>query len=481
MADAPLWTGEAFLAACGGRPVGAVPAAITGISIDSRTLEPGDAFFAIRGETRDGHEFVPAALEKGAALAVVAEERREEIGGRPLLVVPDVLAALRALAMAARARSTAKIIAVTGSVGKTGTKEALRVALSPSGETHVSQASHNNQWGVPLSLARMPESARYGVFEIGMNHADEIRPLSRLIRPHVAIITTVAPVHLAHFESVDKIAAAKAEVFEGFEPGATAILNSDNDYISYLSATAVVFGARTIIGFGRSRFSEARLEKVSLQSDCSTVSADIMGQKVTYKIGAPGKHLVDNSLAVLAAVKVVGADLARAALALADWSVPEGRGRRHVYPTPLGTLVLVDESYNANPASMRAAIATLGQAEPGPRGRRIAVLGDMLELGGRGAELHAGLAGPLAAAGIDLVYTAGPLMAALRDAMPAGMRGAHAGEAAELEAALVRDIRPGDIVMVKGSHGSRMGPLVEALKRRFAAQCAPADAGRHEE
>lgn len=476
MADAPLWTVDAFMAACGGRLVGAAPGDITGISIDSRTLEPGEAFFAIRGDTRDGHDFVDAALEKGAALAVIAEARRDEIGTRPLVVVADVLTALRGLAEAARARSRATIIVVTGSVGKTGTKEALKVALSPRGETHVSQASYNNQWGVPLSLARMPQGARFGVFEVGMNHADEIRPLSRLIRPHVAIITTVEPVHLANFESIDKIAAAKAEVFEGFEPGATAILNADNNYISYLSATAVVFGAKTVIGFGHSRFAEARLEKVSLQADCSTVTADIMGQKVTYKIGAPGQHLVDNSLAVLAAAKAVGADLARAALALANWRAPTGRGQRHVFHTVRGPVTVIDESYNANPASMRAAIATLGRTEPGPHGRRVAVLGDMLELGPEAEQLHAALAPALAEARVDLVYTAGPLMAALREALPEEMRGAHARDAAGLEAALARDLHAGDVVMVKGSFASRMSPLVEALKARFAAQCAPANA-----
>lgn len=471
MADGnPLWSIDAFLAATGGRLEGAAAGKITGISIDSRTLEAGDAFFAVSGERLDGHDFVAAALEKGAALAVIAEDRLGEIKGRPLVVVSDVLVALKSLAKAARARSTAKIIAVTGSVGKTGTKEALKAALSPSGETHVSQASYNNHWGVPLSLARMPESARYGVFEVGMNHAGEIRPLSKLIRPHVAIITTVESVHLAHFESIDKIAGAKAEIFEGFEPGATAILNCDNNYISYLSATAVVFGAETIIGFGHNRFAEARLEKVSLQSDCSTATADIMGQKVTYKIGAPGQHLVDNSLAVLAAVKVVGADLARAALALASWSAPTGRGQRRVFRTPRGPVTVIDESYNANPASMRAAIATLGGTDIAPGGRRIAVLGDMLELGPDEGDLHAGLARPLSDARIDLVFTVGKRMTRLRDALERSLRAGHADSAGEMEDLLLDEVRPGDVVMIKGSYGTGLGPLVRALEHNLAAQ-----------
>jgi UDP-N-acetylmuramoyl-tripeptide--D-alanyl-D-alanine ligase len=466
----PLWTLDAFLTATGGRLEGGGKVEVNGISIDSRTLEPGDAFFAISGDRLDGHDFVAAALEKGAALAVIAEERLGEIKARPLIVVPDVLAALKALAKAARARSAAKIIAVTGSVGKTGTKEALKAALGPSGETHVSQASYNNHWGVPLSLARMPGSARYGVFEVGMNHAGEIRPLSKLIRPHVAIITTVEPVHLAHFESIDKIAGAKAEVFEGFEPGATAILNCDNNYFSYLSATAVVFGAETIIGFGSNRYAEARLEKVSLQSDCSTATADILGQKVTFKIGAPGRHLVENALAVLAAVKVVGADLARAALALASWSAPTGRGQRHVFRTPRGPVTVIDESYNANPASMRAAIATLGGTEIAAGGRRIAVLGDMLELGPEERNLHAGLARPIAEAKLDLVFTVGNRMTNLRDALERSLRAGHADSAGEMEEMLLDEVRPGDVVMIKGSYATGLGPLVRALERNLAAQ-----------
>ena len=465
-----LWSVEDFLAATGGRLEGPAPGGISGVSIDSRTIEPGEAFIAIAGERMDGHDFAAAALEAGASLAVVGQDRAGAISARPLVVVADPLEALRGLARAARARSRARVIAVTGSVGKTGTKEALRAALSPSGETHASEASYNNQWGVPLSLARLPESARFAVFEVGMNHAGEIKPLSKLIRPHIAIVTTVEPVHLANFESIDKIAGAKAEIFEGLEPGGAAILNSDNNYFAYLSATSKVFGADTIIGFGHTKWAEARLEKVSLLADCSTATADIMGQKVTYKIGAPGQHLVDNSLAVLAAVSLAGADLALAALALASWSAPSGRGRRHVFRTPRGPVTVVDESYNANPASMRAAIATLGRSEVAAGGRRIAVLGDMLELGPNEAALHRDLAGPLGEAGIDLVFTVGRRMENLRDALERSVHAGHAERAGELEDTLLDEVRPGDVVMIKGSFATGLGVLVQGLERNLAAK-----------
>lgn len=462
--EEPLWLGVDLAGATGGRLVGRLPQAISGISIDSRTIAPGEAFFAIKGENFDGHDFAAKTLDAGAALAVVSEEKAPSIAKEPLIVVPDVLKALERLGRAARARSNAMVIGITGSVGKTGSKEALRAALSPSGETFASSASFNNHWGVPLSLSRFPQSSRFGVFEMGMNHPGEITPLAGMVRPHIAIITTIAPVHLGFFSSVDEIAAAKAEIFDGLEQGGTAVLNRDNSYFDYLAGRARDRGAGRVIGFGRNEHTDARLLKLSLKADVSLVEADICGQMVTYKIGAPGEHLAINSLGVLAAVSAAGADLAKAALALADWQAPKGRGKRIQINTPKGAITIVDESYNANPASMRAAIATLGAAEPQAGGRRIAVLGDMLELGEAGPSLHASLAEPLAQARVDLVYTAGPLMESLKGALPDIMIGGHVASSQGLPDLIDQVLRPGDVIMVKGSLGSRMGPVVEAIR-----------------
>ncbi len=391
---------------------------------------------------------------------------------RALLIVADVLEALRDLARVARARSRAKIVAVTGSVGKTSTKEALKLALAADGETHASAASYNNHWGVPLSLARLPANAKYAVFEIGMNHAGEITPLTKLVRPHVAIVTSIAPVHLEYFGSLKKIADAKAEIFLGLEQGGAAVLNRDNRQFLQLAKAAAAAGAARIVSFGENHKADARLLRHSLQAESSTVDARILGQPVTYKLGAPGKHLVLNSLAVLAAVALLGADLALAALALDTLKPAAGRGVRATLRMPGGSALLIDESYNANPASMAAAIALLGQAPLGPHGRRIAVLGDMLELGSQGVGLHRGLAAPIEAAGIDLVFCSGPLMHALWEALPSGHRGGYAETAAALEPAVLAAIRDGDAVMVKGSLGSKMGPIVKALERQFARPAA---------
>src|SRR5215510_16253450 len=467
MTAQPLWTVEAMARAMNAARAGALPASVNGISIDSRSIGAGDAFFAIKGDNRDGHEFVGAALKAGAGLAVVAADwRGNDLDNAPLLRVPDVLEGLRALARAARARLDAKVIGVTGSVGKTGTKEALRLALGKNGTTHASVASYNNHWGVPLSLARCRADARYAIFEMGMNHAGEIEPLSRLARPHVAIITTIEPVHLEFFPSVEAIADAKAEIFRGLEPGGAAVINHDNPHFERLAAAARDAGVGRIVSFGEHAKADARLVKASLQPDCSTVQARILGADVAYKLGAPGKHVVLNSLAVLAAVSLVGADLALAALALAGLAPPSGRGARVMLALGGEPALLIDESYNANPASMRAAIALLRQAEIGPRGRRIAVLGDMLELGAAGADLHRGLVELIRAHGIDLVFCCGPLMGALWEALPSERRGGYAEGAGALEADVIAAIRPGDAVMVKGSLGSRMGPIVKALERQ---------------
>jgi len=473
----PLWTVEAMAAAMQATRAGALPAAVGGISIDSRSIAPGEAFFAITGDARDGHDFVAAALQNGAGLAVVAEGKRGEMpADAPLLVVPEVLLGLRALATAARARSRAKIIAVTGSVGKTSTKEALRLALAHDREVHASVASFNNHWGVPLSLARLPEQAAYGVFEIGMNHAGEITPLTRLVRPDIAIVTAIAPVHLEFFPSVDAIADAKAEIFLGLATGGVAVLNRDDAQFARLKRHADAAGAARIVGFGEHAKAEARLVRYALQPEVSTVEADILGQRVAYRVGAPGKHLVLNSLAVLAAARLAGADLALAALALADQAPAAGRGTRIALTTPGGDALLIDESYNANPTSMRAALALLGQAPLGPRGRRIAVLGDMLELGQRAAGLHRDLAAPIREHGVDLVFCAGPLMEALWQALPSERRGGYAKDAAALEADVVGAVRGGDAVMIKGSLGSHMMSIVKALVRRYPAPAKPGPA-----
>jgi len=456
---------------------GALPADISGVSIDSRSIGKGEAFFAIQGDARDGHDFVDNALKAGAALGVIARAQRERFAAdAPLLIVDDVLEALRDLARAARARSRAKIVAVTGSVGKTSTKEALRLALAADGETHASAASYNNHWGVPLSLARLPQSAKYAVFEIGMNHAGEITPLTKLVRPHVAVVTTIAPVHLEYFGTLKKIAEAKAEIFAGVEPGGAAVVNRDIRQFAQLAAAAKDAGVARTVSFGQHRQADARLERCALQPECSTVEADILGQPVTYKVGAPGRHLVLNSLGVLAAVTLAGADLALAALALNRLKPAAGRGTRIMLALPQGEALLIDESYNANPASMAAAIALLGQAPVGPRGRRIAVLGDMLELGAQGAVLHRGVGEPIAAAGIDLVYCSGPLMRSLWEALPSNRRGGYAETAAALEPLVLEAIRAGDAVMVKGSLGSKMGPIVTALERQFSRQSALVEA-----
>ncbi|WP_271202006.1 UDP-N-acetylmuramoylalanyl-D-glutamyl-2,6-diaminopimelate--D-alanyl-D-alanine ligase [Methylopila turkensis] len=468
MSAEPLWSAPELALATAGRVAGRAEQPVTGVSIDSRTVAQGDMFFAIKGDVHDGHKFVADALSRGAAIAVIDKAHAAELAQvGPLLVVDDVLGALVATGVAARARSRAKIVAVTGSVGKTSTKEALRLVLGADGPTHASAASHNNHWGVPLTLSRLPKSAAYGVFEIGMNHPNEIRPLTKMVRPHVAIVTNVEPVHLAAFDGVEGIADAKAEIFEGLVRGGHAVVNRDNPHYERLKAAATAAGA-AVWSFGEHVSSDARLDRVALKPGEACVAATVLGDPVTFKIGAPGRHLVQNALAVLLATKLAGADLALAALALAKFTAPAGRGKRYELAAPGGAVTLIDESYNANPASMRAALALLGQTPVGASGRRIAVLGDMLELGATSAELHAKLAETIAAAKIDLVFTAGPLMRALHDALPERRRGGWADSAAEIEVKLVDRIRGGDAVMLKGSNGSKLGPVATALRARFA-------------
>jgi UDP-N-acetylmuramoyl-tripeptide--D-alanyl-D-alanine ligase len=473
MSPVLLWTsqamGEAMRAVTGGR----LPDGVIGLSIDSRTLQPGEAYFAIKGDVHDGHDFVAAALKDGAALAVVERAQRDKFAAdAPLLIVDDVLEGLRDLARASRARLKGHVIAVTGSVGKTSTKEALRRVLSPQGETHVSAASFNNHWGVPLSLARCPASARFAVFEIGMNHAGEIEPLVKMVRPHISIIITVEPVHLEFFAGIEAIADAKAEIFAGIEPGGAAVLNRDNSQFARLKASAEKQGVARIVSFGSDTKSDARLLDLSLHATSSAVHANILGHDVSYKVGMPGRHIAMNSLAVLTGASLAGADLALAALAMSEVEAAAGRGVRRLLDLGSGDATLIDESYNANPASMAAAINVLGQAAIGPRGRRIAVLGDMRELGPTGPSLHGGLAEAVKANGIDLVYCCGPLMRNLWDALSAGKRGGYADSSADLESQVVSAVRAGDAIMIKGSLGSKMKVIVNALEKRFPGKPA---------
>ena len=469
----PLWTLGAIVDATRGRCLGAREAPVNGFSIDTRSLQKGEGFVAIRGPNRDGHGFVAAALDQGAACAIVDgtfppgdEERLVRVG--------ETLEALNDLGRASRARATnTRVIAVTGSAGKTGSKEALRLALAPSGSVHASAKSFNNHWGVPLSLANMPKTVRYGVFEIGMNHAGEIDALTRLVRPEIAIVTTVAQVHLGFFRSIEEIADAKAEIFRGLEPGGAAVINRDSPYYERLKAHALDNGAR-IVGFGEAPDAAARLLGVELEPEGSVVRADILGEAVRYRLGAPGRHLVQNSLAVIAAVKLAGAGLEQAADALAGLEAQVGRGARTLIEDPRGRIAIIDESYNANPASMRAALSTLGLTPRSAFTRRVAVLGDMLELGPEGPKLHQDLAEFIDGAGVDVVFACGELMGSLFGALPASRQGIYAKTAEELQPKLLAAVGPGDAIMVKGSLGSRMGPLVEALKRRFGTQAAPA-------
>ena len=464
-----LWTSEALVSAMEGRPLGPLPEGVSGISIDTRTLQPGDAFFAIKGEAMDGHDFATAAMKAGAGLLVVAEAKLPALGrlSSPMIVVPDVLEALEKLGVAARARSDARIVAVTGSVGKTSTKEALRCGLSAVGKVHASPMSFNNHWGVPLTLARMPADCDYAVFEIGMNHENEIRPLVKMVRPHVAIVTSIAPAHLGHFSSLDDIARAKAEIFEGVEPGGAALVNRDDPRFKLLDQLAREAGVENVWGYGENANSQVRLTNFVLHASHSILTANVGGQEVAAKIGAPGRHIVQNALALLGAAQLVGADVTRAALALADLVPDRGRGRRHTLRNPKGTFILIDESYNANPASMQAAMALLEATPVAPGSRRIAVLGDMLELGEHSARLHTALAELITETSTDLVFLAGPEMKALAEILPSDFHAEHRATGDELKPVLMQAIQPGDVVMVKSSKSIGFSKLVDALLERF--------------
>jgi UDP-N-acetylmuramoyl-tripeptide--D-alanyl-D-alanine ligase len=460
-----LWTAAEAADATSAKPAPGAAWTASGVSIDTRAVAANDLFVALKGPRFDGHDFVNAALSSGAAAAMVD---RPISGADParLLAVPDTMGGLEALAVAARARSKAKIVAVTGSVGKTGTKEALATLLGAQGRTHASTGNLNNQIGMPLSLARMPANTEFGVFEIGMNHAGEIAPLSAMLRPHVAIITNVEAVHLEYFLNVEAIADAKAEIFTGLDAEGTAILNGDNPHFARLAAAAKARGIGKIWGFGETAGAEGRLLSVDLEPSGSVVEAQVLDRKVGFRLPLPGRHQVQNALAVLLAVAAIGGDIDAAVASLEMLTPVKGRGVAIDVAIAGGSFRIVDETYNASPAATRAALAVLGMTTPETGGRRLVALGDMLELGANGPAEHAGLAEALIAADVGQVFTAGPLMRHLHDALPAAIRGAHAENSAGLAPLVAGAAHVNDIVLVKGSAGSQMGAVVTALRAR---------------
>lgn len=479
-----LWQIDALVAAAGGQ-ADARPSdksvSVSGISIDTRTLGTGDLFVALKDQ-RDGHEFVSAAFEKGAAAALVSVKYQRQDGDGLLIRVDDVLLALERLGAASRARLSAgaRVIAVTGSAGKTTTKEMLRVALEAVAPAHVhaSIKSFNNHWGVPLTLARMPAQTRFAVFEIGMNHPGEITPLTKLVKPHVALVTTVEAAHLAAFSSIEDIARAKAEIFQGLSVGGLAVLNRDNAYYGILREAALAMPGVEIVSFGSGQVPDGEgAGSVSLRSavperdaggtqicarfDTRATASDA---DVAFAIGANGQHMVLNALGVAAVLRAVGVDVASALRVLAGLGPPTGRGTREAIAVDGGTILLIDESYNANPASMAAALRAMSALPRSLYPRRIAVVGDMLELGDEAARLHAGLAAAVMSANIDLVFAAGPNMRHLYTLLSPERQGAWAETSSGLEAALNKSLAAGDAVMIKGSNGSRMAPLVDLVR-----------------
>ena len=437
------------------------PFEATGVTFDSRAVGRGDIFFALSGETTDGHAFVADALSRGAAAAVVSRD----VPGAPgnLIRVADTLTALVGLGRAGRARSGARVVSVTGSVGKTSTKDALRLILSAQAPTSASTASFNNHVGVPISLARLPREARFGVFEIGMNHPGEIEPLARQVEAHVGVVTNVEAAHIGHMGSEEAIADEKACLFAGMREGAVAVLNRDNRHYQRLAHHARTFGVARVVGFGRHDAAEARLLHCSLQDHGSDVEALIHGRRIEYRLGAAGEHWVLNSIAALAAAEAMGADVGKAAVSMAEVTALPGRGARRRLRFGSGTLELLDESYNANPASVRAMLAVLARTEPAPGGRRVLVLGDMRELGERADTYHAGLAQAVAASGAARVFQCGPHMAALWRELAAAQKGVHRPDSGALAGDVVAAVRAGDVLAIKGSLGSNMKVIVDAV------------------
>ena len=476
-----LWTSDAAVAATGGRVTKRWAA--TGVSIDTRTLRPGELFVALK-DVRDGHDFVNAALDKGAAAALVSHIPEGVAADAPLLIVPNVLRALEDLGRAARARTKAKVVGITGSVGKTSTKEMLRAILGGQGRVHAAEASYNNHWGVPLTLARMPEETEFAVIEIGMNHPGEIAPLARMADLDVAMITTVAPAHLEAFESIEGIAHEKASILDGLRPGGVAVLNADIATTPILRAKAAAVGAKAVM-FGTTADADWRILSVEIAGETTVVRATRRGEALLFKVRSPGRHFAANATGALAVAEAMGCNPAITACDIGQWSPPVGRGTRE--RIMMDTLEetgfdLIDDAFNANPASMAAALDVLIAAVPEngigrlATGRRIAVLGDMLELGPTEGELHAAIARHPGLETVTVIHCVGPRMRALWQALPRGQRGDWAETAGDLAARARSIIDAGDIVLVKGSKGSKVSLVVDAL-RKLGQAVAPKNAG----
>lgn len=470
----PLWTAQDAITATRGTMAGTSSAdwQATGVSIDSRTLERGDLFVALT-DVRDGHDFIAAALAKGAAAVLASYIPKDVAPDAPLVIVPDVLEALADLGTAARARTQARVIGVTGSVGKTSTKEMLRAAFGGQAKVHAAEASYNNHWGVPLTLARMPADTDLAVLEIGMNHPNEIAPLARMARPHIAIITTIAAAHLEAFENLAGIAAEKAAILDGLEQGGTAILPADLEVTPILTAKASLAGVRTVL-FGNHAQADYRLTDVQVTEFATIARARHAGQDMLFKLATPGKHFAANALAVLAASDALGLDRAITTTDLGRWAPPVGRGTRETVLLDAiegHSFGLIDDAFNANPTSTAAALDLLAACEPTHRvgristGRRIAILGDMLELGPTETALHAALASHPALAQITLVHCVGPRMQALHAALPKSKRGHWVATAAELLPKAPHLVDAGDIVLVKGSKGIMVSLVVDVLRK----------------
>jgi UDP-N-acetylmuramoyl-tripeptide--D-alanyl-D-alanine ligase len=450
----PIWSADAIAAAVDGRAAGSFNA--FGVAFDSREVRGGDLFIALSGELTDGHRFVDDAFALGAAGAIVSQPV-----AHPHILVADTTAALNALGVASRTRSKAKIAGVTGSVGKTGTKEALAAALARAhrGHAHKSVKSYNNHTGVPLSLARMPAETAFAVFEMGMNHAGELAALTRMVRPHVALITTIAAAHIEYFGSVEAIADAKGEIFEGLEPGGVAVIPFDSPYRDRLIGHAQPYAA-TIMTFGRGEGADVRVVDEVVTGDGTMLNVILPDRELAFTLSQPGEHWVSNSLAVLAAVRALGGDLAAAGLALADMVGLAGRGERHKINLEGGEALLIDESYNANPTSMAATLAVLGST---PAKRRIAVLGAMRELGADSDALHAGLTQSVIDAGVNYCVLVGSGIEPLAKALEGKVDFAHWPTADAACDSLKRIIAPGDVILIKGSNAIGLGRVVTAL------------------
>lgn len=438
------------------------------VIIDSRTARPGDLFVAIKGENFDGHQFVAQALAAGAVAAIVSRVPDDVPANANLIVVEDPFAALENLARAARARSRARIVGVTGSVGKTSTKEMLRLGLAAHGATYATLGNLNNHIGTPLNLANLPEDAQFAVFEMGMNHSGEIESLTKLVRPHVAVISNVEAVHLEFFESEAGIASAKAEIFLGMEKGSTAVLNADNRHFAQLAKAAEARGLQ-VVACGSADGNPCQLLDYKTTRSGCTISASIFGKPSYYTLAAVGRHWAMTSLMTLAVAHALSLNVNATAHALENFQEPQGRGRLMRLPLAEGECTLIDDSYNASPAAMRAAFAKTAEVweAGGKKGRKVAALGNMLELGDTAAQMHAALAGDLEAHGFDAVFTAGELMAHLHNALPAHLRAGHVAQSAELAPLLANYLRAGDCLLVKGSHGSKIYLLAESLPQLF--------------